>query len=139
MCRFLPKGDTLRACVDCASWPLPPVFRWLMEVGGVAPTEMARTFNCGVGMVAVVAAEDVAEVRAVFEANGETVFEIGTLQARLAHFCVLKRMPRDESSRTGEPHCGSHCHDRTAAPSLPITLPLWHYWLNTRHSAQAGS
>ena len=46
-------------------------------------------------------------------------------------------MPRVESSRTGEPHCGSHCHDRTAAPPLPITLPLRHCLFNTPHSAQA--
>ena len=45
-------------------------------------------------------------------------------EARLAFLCVLKRVPRVDPSRTGEPHCGSHCHDRTAAPPLPIALPL---------------
>ena len=43
-------------------------------------------------------------------------------------------MPRAGSSRTGEPHCGSHCHDRTAAPPLPIALPLRHCLVNTPHS-----
>ena len=45
-------------------------------------------------------------------------------------------MPRVESSRTGEPRRGSHCHDRTAAPPLPIALPLRHCFVNTPHSAQ---
>ena len=52
-------------------------------------------------------------------------------------FCVLKRMPRDQSSGTGEPHCGSHCHGRTATPPLPIALPLRHYLSNTPHYVQA--
>ena len=47
---------------------------------------------------------------------------------------MLKRMPRVESSRTGESHCGSHCHDRTAAPPLPIALPLRHCLFNTPHA-----
>ena len=52
---------------------------------------------------------------------------------------VLKHgMPRDQSSRAGEPHCGSHCHDRTAAPPLPIALPRRHCLFNTPHSAQAA-
>ena len=46
-------------------------------------------------------------------------------------FCVLKCVPRVGSSRTGEPHCGSHCHDRTAAPPLSIALPLRHCSCNT--------
>ena len=47
-------------------------------------------------------------------------------------------MPRAESSRAGEPHCGSHCHDRTAAPPLSIALPLRHCLFNRPHSAQAS-
>ncbi|KAJ1926532.1 hypothetical protein IWQ60_003707 [Tieghemiomyces parasiticus] len=50
--RVLPKH--LGVNVDAAAWPLPPVFRWLKEAGGVANVEMARTFNCGIGMVLVV-------------------------------------------------------------------------------------
>ena len=52
-------------------------------------------------------------------------------------FCVLTRMHRVESSRTGEHHCGSHCHDRTAAPPLSIALPLRHCLFNRPHAAQA--
>ena len=51
--------------------------------------------------------------------------------------CVLKHVPRDQSSRTGEPHCGSHCHGRTAAPPLPIALPRRHcIFCKTRHILQ---
>ena len=51
--RVLPDG--LAAELDARRWPLPPVFRWLAETAGIARDEMARTFNCGIGMVAVVA------------------------------------------------------------------------------------
>ncbi len=51
--RVLPEG--LGAEVDLSAWPLPPVFAWLAEAGGIAEAEMLRTFNCGIGMVAVVA------------------------------------------------------------------------------------
>jgi phosphoribosylamine--glycine ligase/phosphoribosylformylglycinamidine cyclo-ligase len=58
--RILPAG--LTAEIDVAAWTLPPVFRWLMREGNVAPEEMAKTFNCGIGMVLVVAPEHVDEV-----------------------------------------------------------------------------
>ena len=50
--RVLPEG--LGARVDLDAWALPPVFDWLRAAGGVADAEMLRTFNCGIGMVAVV-------------------------------------------------------------------------------------
>jgi phosphoribosylformylglycinamidine cyclo-ligase len=53
--RVMPDG--LVAEVDHASWDLPPVFRWLAARGPVADDELRRTFNCGVGMVAVVASD----------------------------------------------------------------------------------
>ena len=55
--RVLPAG--LRAVVDAGAWELPPLFDWLRETGSIAPAELARTFNCGIGMVAVVAPERV--------------------------------------------------------------------------------
>lgn len=73
--------DDLHAVIDADSWDLPPVFRWLMERGNITPAEMARTFNCGIGMVVVVAAEDAAEVTRALEAAGERVFAIGEIQA----------------------------------------------------------
>ena len=78
--RVMPK--TLAVVLDGITWPVPPVFRWLAATGGIAPKEMVRTFNCGVGMVAVVDPARAAAVRAAFQAAGETVFEIGRIQAR---------------------------------------------------------
>jgi len=78
--RVFPK--TLGVVLPGITWPIPAVFRWLAATGGIAPQEMLRTFNCGVGMAVVVAPERAAEVRAAFEAAGETVFEIGRIQAR---------------------------------------------------------
>jgi phosphoribosylformylglycinamidine cyclo-ligase len=73
--RILPAG--LGAAIDLDAWPLPPVFGWLAEAGGVAEAEMLRTFNCGIGMVAVAdpaRAETLAETLA---AAGEVVHVIG--------------------------------------------------------------
>ena len=68
--------------IDATAWPMPPVFRWLARVGaGVEPGEMARTFNCGIGMVAVVAPEHQAEVTAALQASGEKVYVLGALEA----------------------------------------------------------
>ena len=75
--RVLPEG--MAAVLDAASWPLPPVFAWLAQAGGVAADEMLRVFNCGIGMALVVA--DAAAARAQLEAAGETVFEIGRIVA----------------------------------------------------------
>ena len=44
-------GEDLSLTIDCASWTLPPIFSWLSHQGGVIPGEMARTFNCGIGML----------------------------------------------------------------------------------------
>ena len=73
--RVLPKG--LGCFIDASTWELPAVFRFLMQHGGVAPLEMARTFNNGVGMVLVVARADVEKAREVLERDGEKVYEIG--------------------------------------------------------------
>jgi phosphoribosylformylglycinamidine cyclo-ligase len=80
--RVLP--ETLAARFNGAAWPVPPVFRWLRTAAGsaVAPLEMLRTFNCGIGMVAVVRREDAETVRQVLTAHGETVFEIGEIIPR---------------------------------------------------------
>ncbi|MCC6919190.1 MAG: phosphoribosylformylglycinamidine cyclo-ligase [Alphaproteobacteria bacterium] len=75
--RALPDG--LDAEIDAAAWALPPVFAWLQKMGGIATGEMLRTFNCGIGMTAVVAADAADAVTAAFAAEGETVFRIGRL------------------------------------------------------------
>lgn len=68
--------------LDLSAIDVPPVFSWLAEAGKVAPAEMMRTFNCGVGMVAVVAAGQAAQVAAVLQAAGETVTPIGMILPR---------------------------------------------------------
>ena len=75
--RVLP--DNMRAVIDAARWTLPPVFAWLARTGDVAAEEMLRVFNCGLGMVAVVS--DAAAARVVLEGHGETVFDIGHIEA----------------------------------------------------------
>ena len=77
--RVLPDG--VSAIIDAGGWPLPPVFAWLKAAGGLADDELARTFNCGIGMMVVVAAEREAAVRDALTAAGEGVFRIGELVA----------------------------------------------------------
>jgi len=66
---------------DWNAWPLPPVFQWLAETGGVAAEEMRRTFNCGVGFVLIVAAEDAETVLNRLLEAGEPAFVCGELRA----------------------------------------------------------
>jgi phosphoribosylformylglycinamidine cyclo-ligase len=80
--RVLP--DTMAAEIDARAWPVPPVFRWLAENGGVAAAEMVRTFNCGIGMVAVVSPAAVEKATAAMTAAGEEVRPIGRIVARSA-------------------------------------------------------
>ena len=73
--RVLPKG--LGARIDLARVPMLPVFQWLARVGRIAEPDLLRTFNCGIGMVAVVAPGKAAAVAAAFERAGETVVRLG--------------------------------------------------------------
>lgn len=75
--RVLPKG--LGARIDLTKVNAPPVFRWLAQVGNIAPHEMLRTFNCGVGMIVVVAPKDTAAVTDAFAKAGEKVTIIGSV------------------------------------------------------------
>ncbi|MEO7378696.1 MAG: phosphoribosylformylglycinamidine cyclo-ligase [Sphingomicrobium sp.] len=77
--RVLPEG--VHAKIDADTWPLPRLFAQLQAGGRIEPEEMARTFNCGIGMVAIVAEEYVGAVTAGLEAAGETLFRIGTIEA----------------------------------------------------------
>ena len=76
--RVLPEQT--HAVVNADSWAQPRLMAWLQAQGAIEPGEMARTFNCGVGMVVVAAAADAVEVAAVLEAAGETVFTIGAVE-----------------------------------------------------------
>ncbi|QNM83610.1 phosphoribosylformylglycinamidine cyclo-ligase [Sphingomonas sabuli] len=77
--RVLPEGA--RAEIDVATWDFPPLFQLLQDGGAVAPEEMARTFNCGIGMVAIVAEADADAVVARLEQAGEQARVIGTIVA----------------------------------------------------------
>jgi len=92
--RVIPAG--LGVVLDGVTWPVPPVFRWLASAGGVAPLEMVRTFNCGVGMAVVVDPAQAGKLRAAFEAAGETVFEIGriTLREETAAAVTIENLDR---------------------------------------------
>ena len=78
--RVLPPG--VGAEIDALSWPRPPVFDWLARSGGVPAAEMARTFNCGIGMVAVCAHAEAEEASALLREHGETVHRIGRIVAQ---------------------------------------------------------
>jgi phosphoribosylformylglycinamidine cyclo-ligase len=76
--RVMPN-DT-RAVVDLSAWKRPAVFRWLQKQGNVAESEMLRTFNCGIGMVVCVAADDAHRARRILADAGEQVFTIGSIE-----------------------------------------------------------
>jgi phosphoribosylformylglycinamidine cyclo-ligase len=77
--RVLPEG--CHAVVDAGAWDYPALFSILQEGGRIAPEEMARTFNCGIGMVAIVTPDQASAVKTALEGSGETVFEIGRIDA----------------------------------------------------------
>ena len=77
--RVLPKR--LGVTLDLERVPVPPIFRWLADVGDVAEPEMLRTFNCGVGMMAVVAPEKADAVGSALIREGEKVVSIGEVVA----------------------------------------------------------
>ena len=85
--RVLPQGA--RAVVDADSWEQPRLMAFLKAQGNIEPAEMARTFNCGVGMVLVVAEDDVAAVTHSLETASETVFRIGRIEAGI-HGCTVR-------------------------------------------------
>ena len=77
--RVLP--DHLDAEIDLASWRPQPVFTWLAQGAGLDDAEMLRTFNCGIGLIAVVAPEQAGHVIDTFGDSNERAFRIGTLVA----------------------------------------------------------
>ncbi len=76
--RVLPDG--CHAVIEIDRWELPTIFNLLQRGGHIAPEEMARTFNCGIGMIAVVDASEAGAVSRVLEGAGETVIEIGRIE-----------------------------------------------------------
>ncbi len=80
--RVLPDG--VAAKIDARSWPSPAVFDWLARSGGVPTADMVRTFNCGIGMVAVCGPETADQATRILSDKGETVHRIGRIVAREA-------------------------------------------------------
>ena len=80
--RVLSEG--LTAHIDGKSWPRPPLFQWLQEQGNVAEAEMLRVFNCGIGMIVIVAEADAKAAADKLRTAGETVWRIGSIAARAA-------------------------------------------------------
>ncbi len=73
--RILPK--TISAVVEIGSWPIPPLFAHLRELGGVEPDEMLRTFNMGIGLIAVIPADKFTRAKAMLDRAGEKFHVIG--------------------------------------------------------------
>ncbi len=63
--RVLPSGTAVE--IDTKAWSLPPVFAWLMRQGSVATIEMARTFNCGIGMVVIVSPDKLQNLKQILD------------------------------------------------------------------------
>ncbi len=76
---MLPAGCHAR--IDADAWPQPRLMAFLQAQGNIEPEEMARTFNCGIGMALVVEGTNVTAVTNALETAGETVFRIGEVAA----------------------------------------------------------
>jgi len=84
--RILPAGCHAR--IDAAAWPQSPLFAWLQAQGRIEPGELARTFNCGIGMALCVAPGRVAELTAALNEAGEVVHVIGAVEVGY-HGCTV--------------------------------------------------
>ncbi|KAK0354768.1 phosphoribosylformylglycinamidine cyclo-ligase [Brevundimonas aurantiaca] len=74
-------AEGLKAAFDWDAWPMPHVFQWLAETGGISDHEMRRTFNCGVGFILIVSPENAEPVLAALLNAGEVAFVCGQLEA----------------------------------------------------------
>jgi len=74
-------AEGLQARFDWNAWPMPAVFQWLAETGGISDHEMRRTFNCGVGFILIVSPENAEPVLAALLNAGEVAFVCGQLEA----------------------------------------------------------
>ena len=95
--RILP--DNAHAVIDADSWPQPRLMAFLQAQGNIEPEEMARTFNCGVGMVVIAEAGQAEPVRHALEAAGETVFVIGDVEDG-AKGCTVRGAAETWGART---------------------------------------
>jgi phosphoribosylformylglycinamidine cyclo-ligase len=77
--RILPKGT--KAVIRKSTWPRPEIFKWLQQTGNVAEDEMFRVFNCGIGMVIVLAPDKAQMAKMLLKREGELAYEIGVIEA----------------------------------------------------------
>src|SRR5690606_8147174 len=75
--RLLPEG--LACAIDLDAWELPAVFRWLATTANMSQAELLKTFNCGVGMILVVAPDAAESVENLLREAGETVYRMGEI------------------------------------------------------------
>jgi phosphoribosylformylglycinamidine cyclo-ligase len=85
--RVLPKH--LGVGIDLVRLPVLPVFKWLAEQGGIAELELLRTFNCGIGMIAIVKPDAITEVTEVLTGAGESVALLGEVVPATAGHRVI--------------------------------------------------
>ncbi|WP_107955595.1 phosphoribosylformylglycinamidine cyclo-ligase [Sphingomonas faeni] len=85
--RVLPEG--VHAVVDADAWEQSRLMAFLQAQGAIEPEEMARTFNCGIGMVVIVGADEAEAVTAALQAADETVFTIGRIETG-SHGCTVR-------------------------------------------------
>jgi phosphoribosylamine--glycine ligase/phosphoribosylglycinamide formyltransferase/phosphoribosylformylglycinamidine cyclo-ligase len=108
--RVLPDG--IAAEIDVTSWPMPPVFPWLHAQGGIAPSEMSKTFNCGLGGALIVTEENASKVIQMCADAGETVCRIGHITAAdptsTAHRVTVNGLDRAFAGGAKAMPSGSH-------------------------------
>ena len=76
-------GEDLSLAIDCASWTLPPIFSWLSRQGGIDAGEIARTFNCGIGLLIFTSEESAGScLSALREGPEPNAWIVGRLSAR---------------------------------------------------------
>jgi len=85
--RVMPENT--QANISANAWEMPEIFKWLQQNGNIEQREMYRTFNCGIGMVLVIAKEDVDQAKAVLAEHGETVIELGSISKQTAEEQVV--------------------------------------------------
>ncbi len=78
--RVLPDG--VAAQIDAASWPLPPVFKWLKEIGKLSVEDMTSTLNCGIGMIVICHPDHADSLSSILSGEGESVYTIGSITKR---------------------------------------------------------
>ncbi len=94
--RVLP--DSCHAVINADCWPLPRLFAFLQAAGAIEPGELARTFNCGIGMIAIIAADQADRVGDALREAGETVHRIGMIESG-ARGCSVKGSQETWSAR----------------------------------------